>query len=343
MTQNKGEKCHWCTRRFQRGGALRTHVNKYHPNQAILLTDTTRYNTQNRGVDGTTSSDLTYLFKGNPIYDPPASAENADADFEVLPLFSTELQPQNAHSTEASERAVDPEHARAGEDGPHAGENGPRADRNECRATETQYGRAIREAPYIEENEPDWNPLAPFSSPTHYKMARYFVESKTPLTRIDEYFYSIIPPQLLGTSFGSAHTMRNKLRLMEEKYAVPVWQRGIVTYTISGQQEFFHRNILDCIQYLLRQKSFSQHWAWASKKEYDFEGIRQYHEMYTGDWWARIEVCNLFLSFCARGRWGKRSPSARRQKPSARALPPPARGSSAPACSNIVRSPATHC
>jgi len=110
------------------------------------------------------------------------------------------------------------------------------------------------------------------------------------MSRIDEFFYSIIPPQLMGTTYGSSHTMRKKLREMEEIVGVPKWHAGVVTYTISGQQEFFHRDILECIQYLLKQKAFAQHWKWQAKKEVDHDNVRQYHEMYTGDWWPRIEV-----------------------------------------------------
>jgi len=280
-TDNKGEKCHWCSKRFQRGGALTNHVNKYHPSQVKLLTDSSRLYRSTITVN---------RYRGDPIYDAPTSAEDADADFEILQLFDATL-PENVTEHGIGSESARTEHTRADENDPRAHEKNLRADSSPVNTESTKYyGRPIREAPYVEENSLGWNPLEPFISPTDYKMARYFVESKSPLTRIDEYFYSIMPPQLIGTSFGSAHTMRNKLRLMEQKYRIPIWERGVVTYTIAGQQEFFHRNILECIQYLLRQKSFSQHWAWSSKKEYDFEGVRQYHEMYTGDWWARIEV-----------------------------------------------------
>ena len=111
------------------------------------------------------------------------------------------------------------------------------------------------------------------------------------MTRIDEFFYSVFAPQSLSVSFNSAHILCNKVVQMEQDFGVPIWHRGIATYTITGQQEFFHRDILQCIAYLLKQKAFPSHWAWKSKKVFDYEGVRQYNELYTGDWWAKVEVC----------------------------------------------------
>jgi len=44
------------------------------------------------------------------------------------------------------------------------------------------------------------------------------------------------------------------------------------------------------IQYLLRQRAYTEHLVFASKYEFDEEYNRVYTDRHTGDWWWRTQV-----------------------------------------------------
>lgn len=275
-------KCLWCRKTFVRAGAFSNHLRREH---ATLLDKIVQ--SEDSPI---ASSSSTKPFLSLPLYQPPQYPN--DDDFEELPLYNESTVNIENTTADTLRSTTDTTY--------------PSADTSETPSDST----IIRRQQYKTENEESWNPLSPFSSALEYKLARcvhpklvdgavkptdalarFFIDIKIPLTRINEFFSSIVPPQTLGVSYGSAYTLRNQLAVMEAAAGNAPWIEGHVNYTITGRQSFFYRDIIECIAYLLKQKAFAAHFFWRSRKEFDYEGKRRFTEMNTCDWWARKEVC----------------------------------------------------
>jgi hypothetical protein len=61
--------------------------------------------------------------------------------------------------------------------------------------------------------------------------------------------------------------------------------------------EFYYRDVLECIRSLYGDPEFAQHLVFAPERHYtsDERTSRIYNEMYTGDWWWSVQVCNPSL------------------------------------------------
>lgn len=132
------------------------------------------------------------------------------------------------------------------------------------------------------------NPWAPFPTAHGFKLASWFIESKVPKSRINEYFSSGLGDSA-SVSYGSMHTLENHLRSLDPYGAYLQWFDGRVD---DGERTlpFFHRNILDCVKYLLRQIAYSDDFVYAPRREYNPNGQRIFAEMHTGDWWWDVQV-----------------------------------------------------
>ena len=67
---------------------------------------------------------------------------------------------------------------------------------------------------------------------------------------------------------------------------------------IGGEtMEFYHRNILNCIQSIYGDPEFAQDLVVIPERHYTDEGQteRIYTEMHTGDWWWAVQVRNTML------------------------------------------------
>jgi len=71
----------------------------------------------------------------------------------------------------------------------------------------------------------------------------------------------------------------------------PAWTAGSVQYALRLKSEFRYRNIIECIQYLLRQRAFVEHMLWKPVQLFNKDGERIYSEMNTGSWWWDQQVC----------------------------------------------------
>ena len=65
---------------------------------------------------------------------------------------------------------------------------------------------------------------------------------------------------------------------------------GEVEFPLRPKSEFRYREILPCIQYLLRQRAFVKNMVWAPVKVF-VNDEREYSEMNTGTWWWDQQVC----------------------------------------------------
>ena len=135
------------------------------------------------------------------------------------------------------------------------------------------------------------NPWAPFASPHDFKLASWFIQSKVPKSRIDEYFKSGLDVTH-STSFKSAHTLENLLNTLDPHGSFLQWHEG----TREDRQHstcFFYRNIVDCVRYLIGQIAYKDSMVYSPVKEYDSEGARVYTEMHTGQWWWEMQVSSI--------------------------------------------------
>ena len=65
----------------------------------------------------------------------------------------------------------------------------------------------------------------------------------------------------------------------------PTWQSGYMEFPLRPRSEFQFRNILYCIQYLLRQRAYVDHMLWEPVQVINTDGDRIYSEINTADWW----------------------------------------------------------
>jgi len=82
-------------------------------------------------------------------------------------------------------------------------------------------------------------------------------------------------------------------RIMEDMIVcdrLSTWQSTILYDPHEKvEHEFWYRNLVDIIQYLLAQLAFSPHLQFQVTCKYQ-DSQRIYNELYTADWWWEVEV-----------------------------------------------------
>ena len=53
-------------------------------------------------------------------------------------------------------------------------------------------------------------------------------------------------------------------------------------FRLAKDIEFWYRNVLDCIRYLVWQKCYEKHIVWSPVRDFDVHSDRVYMEMNTG-------------------------------------------------------------
>jgi len=136
-----------------------------------------------------------------------------------------------------------------------------------------------------------YNHLQPFLNPRNYKLARFLTSSKVPKMRINEFFRDNVMPDA-RLSFRSRHTFYNQTRLIIDD---PEWTTGLVQYPLHLQSEFRYRNIIECIQYLLRQRAFVKYMLWEPVRLFNEQKERIYSKMNTAIWWWDEQVLHPLI------------------------------------------------
>lgn len=68
------------------------------------------------------------------------------------------------------------------------------------------------------------------------------------------------------------------------------------TFDIGNERlEFYSRDIIECIRSLFGDPQFARDLVFAPERHYTSteRTSRIYNEMYTGDWWWAVQVCNV--------------------------------------------------
>ena len=259
-------KCSFCRRRYVRAGAYETHLRIAHANLDIVLASTTQNPTANLTDDAEPN-----------IYNPNGQIERADSDYESEQVNSTVPYecdgitdtPTNDSNLEAN--------------------NGNTSDFP--RQTDyPQAGEAIGDVQAYDEDNRYLceNPWAPFTSGPGFKLASWFIESKVPKSRINDFFTTSLGDAAC-VGYSSMHTLQNHLRRVDPYGQYLQWFEGKVEFD-QRTLPFFYRNILDCVRYLLCQIAYRDDLVYAPRREYDFDGQRVFSEMHTADWWWDVQV-----------------------------------------------------
>lgn len=140
---------------------------------------------------------------------------------------------------------------------------------------------------------------SPFMSAKDYKLARFFHSAQVPLHQIDNFFKEdflqtsqVRIPTSHGFSFNSAYTLCQQWDKMTKD---PQWKNGFVDFKMAPNTEFWYRDLLECIMYLLRRKSYAKNMLWSPVREFDAVGERVYTEMNTASWWWDTQVYSKLL------------------------------------------------
>jgi hypothetical protein len=163
-----------------------------------------------------------------------------------------------------------------------------------CRCSRRlKAGEIVREFLFSQQRSSTFNHLYPFHTARDYKLARFFTVSKIPKKQIDRFFKDKVLSPPTGNSptsdisFQSGHTFYRQTSKMVQD---PEWHTGYVEFPLRPKSVFQYRDILDCIQYLLRQRAFVNNMLWAPVQAFNDEGERMYSEINTGSWWWEEQV-----------------------------------------------------
>jgi len=102
-----------------------------------------------------------------------------------------------------------------------------------------------------------------------FKLARFFYSAHVPKAWINKFFKDgflavktdatglpLAPILCTGFSFPSVYGLYQKL---DDMIMDPVWKNTFVDFWLAKGTEFWYRDILQVLKYLLHQKSFAQH------------------------------------------------------------------------------------
>jgi len=95
----------------------------------------------------------------------------------------------------------------------------------------------------------------------------------------------------LKHSLKSNYHLRKKIDQMEDGLRFDSWEKSWLENITWNEQhagepiEFWHRDIIKCAKWLLRQLAYAEHLSYAPQQPFDEHGRRVYGEMHAADWW----------------------------------------------------------
>ena len=154
--------------------------------------------------------------------------------------------------------------------------------------------KVVTAYPFKKPKDPIYKFLWLFRNAIYYTLAHFFCLAHVPRVQVDEFFGSSFltsgsdTSHILATfSFKSSYTLYEKIDKMTID---PPWKNGFIDFKLATNIEFWYRDILLVLKYLLRWKSFASQILWTYIQHYDSQGERVYTEMNTGTSWWHTEV-----------------------------------------------------
>ena len=279
--------CRWCNKPYASAGWYRNHLRAEHPD----MREVSGASLPRRKVED---------FQQEPYTD---ITEAAASEFEEIESSDSSIDARSENNSEENDNeANNNEENDNGENDSDieplvkpASSQSHMSDANGvtfhliCRCSRRlKAGEIVREFPFSQQRSPTFNHLYPFHTARDYNLARFFTVSKIPKKQIDRFFEDkiLLTPTGNGPtsdiSFQSGHTFYRQTSKMVQD---PEWRSGCVEFPLRPKSVFQYRDILDCIQYLLRQRAFVNNMLWAPIQAFNDEGERMYSEINTGSWW----------------------------------------------------------
>ena len=273
MTANTS-KCPYCRRRYQQAAAYKKHLQAMHQDIVLFLrasTDqtsrglaaVTHHENVNQLLSTTTTNCLTNQ-ESDSDYESDLGLEITDCD-----SVGSETDNEIEHDPDTEDPDILP----------------PDTGSPSSQKTILGAGRAIGDvAGYAELNQAmKDDPWSPFSSEDDFNLASWFVRSKVPKTRINNYFAKGLGGRD-ARSFQLAYTLQKHLDVLDPFGDYLAWTEGTMN---DGRHTttFYYRNIVNCVRYLIRQVAYRPDMVYAPVCEYNSSGERLYSEMHTADWW----------------------------------------------------------
>jgi hypothetical protein len=152
----------------------------------------------------------------------------------------------------------------------------------ERRACKPKYSNDGPSNNYI--NRIKAQPFVPFKDYDSFYAAACCIKHQLTVEAIDDI------PFAGDLDFRSAKQLKRIMEGMIVCDGLPTWQSTILYDPHEKvEHEFWYRNPLDIIQYLLAQPAFSPHLQFQATREYQ-DSQRIYNELHTADWWWEVEV-----------------------------------------------------
>ena len=293
FSMHSSSSCPFCNQPFKSAGALSNHLEKQHPGQD--------YRSKRRRTNGAS------VTRDEPYASSSSTDARGNLGFEeFLQQYSSEAFNFTPNVRDTPQELQE-EISYSGDNLDSQSEDDAQLQTNEPTEVvtsfpvENQAGKALSVAPFVKERQPLYNFFHPFQNAFDYKLARFFFSAHVPKARIDDFFRDnffgqqtdtagSIPPTF---SFRSSHTLYQRI---DDMIVDPPWKNGFVNFRLVQNTEFWYRDILEVLKYLLRRKSFVGHMLWAPVKQFDTQQERVYTEMNTASWWWDTQVWNAFLS-----------------------------------------------
>lgn len=142
------------------------------------------------------------------------------------------------------------------------------------------------------------NPFYPFDSEEEYNFAELVTSKGLPANVIDALLKGNCGlKDSLRASLKSNYRLRQKIDAMEDGLGHGSWKKASLDMGWNEQHpdpiEFWWRDLIECVKWLLRQPAYEEHLTYAPKRCYNDMGQRIYNEMHTGDMWWEKQVSGL--------------------------------------------------
>lgn len=268
-------RCIHCRKPYKYAAAYQNHIEKEHSGLLNVISQppTTR-------LSSSTRQDVATLGPGYPL---------DDDGFILQDDNMAEGERQNNGSPDIeSDYTEDEQDGNKVTRGPHQTEKGITMVVTELFPGAGRPLEAIEASGVLDAPSPDWNPWEPFKTSTEFKLAKWFIDSHIPMSKINDYFNFGLSTAKTS-SFQSAHSLRQQIQKMDPSMGEISWKRASVSVR-SGHATWYYRNPLSIIRFLLYQRSFVEDLVYSPIKEFNAEGDRVYSEMHTGTWWWEAQV-----------------------------------------------------
>jgi len=296
-------RCRWCNNIYASGGAYSNHIQKKHLEHAHQTfsplvrrqPDVTEVPPEPERENAASETASTTIQDPEPEYSDLRDADIDQAELAGIQELYVDWEPTNNDGEAEYDSDMEP----IAEMSPSTNQE----DDSKPYIPELTWrlparyraGQPVRDCSFSKQRSLEYNHLHPVRNARDYKLARSFTLSKVPKTRIDDFFRdNIMPPSrddrpTSDVSFKCGYTFYKQMAKMIDD---PPWHTGDVYYALRSKSEFRYRNILQCIQYLLKQRAFVCHMLWEPVKIFNMDNERIYSEMNTGIWWWDQQVCS---------------------------------------------------